>query len=281
MKRLVSVCAMLCLAASCTDQQAREGNNAGSAPLAADGTQAPADPAQPTPAPSGDDVKPGGARSVAEETDDFVFEYSYPAQAGAIPELASLLDRRVERARASLTQQAAEGRAAARDNGFPYNKYSSGMEWRVVADLPQWLSMSGQFSSYTGGAHGIYGLESLVWNKEAAEAVDAIELFTSPQALGEALGTRFCEGLDRLRAERREEPIDSDEYGFNACPSIDELTVLVGSGNGRTFNRMTLYAGPYVAGPYAEGAYEVNLDLDEAILNAVKPEYRESFSAPR
>jgi len=282
MKRLVSVCVALCLAASsCTDQQAEEGDAAGSAPLAADGTQAPDGAAQPTRAPSDAESPAGGARTVTEETDDFVFEYAYPVQAGAIPELAALLDRRLERARASLTRQAAEGRAAARDNGFPYNKYSSGMEWRLVADLTGWLSLSGRFNSYTGGAHGIYGVESMVWDKEAGRALRAVDLFTSPQALSEALGDRFCEGLDRLRAERREEPVEGDEYGFNACPSVDELTVLVGSENARTFNRMTLYAGPYVAGPYAEGAYEINLDVDEAVLAAVKTEYRDSFSARR
>jgi hypothetical protein len=55
--------------------------------------------------------------------------------------------------------------------------------------------------------------------------------------------------------------------------------VLVGSSNRRTFNRLTLYAGPYVAGPYAEGAYEIDINIDRAILAAVKPEYREAFSA--
>ena len=110
--------------------------------------------------------------------------------------------------------------------------------------------------------------------------MDAIALFVSPASLEEALGDRFCEGLDRERARRRGAPVaeGSDEM-FDKCPGIDELEVLVGSSNRRTFNRLTLYAGPYVAGPYAEGAYKVDLNVDRAVLDAVKPEFRTAFTA--
>ena len=82
------------------------------------------------------------------------------------------------------------------------------------------------------------------------------------------------------REKRRGAPLEDDaENSFTDCPKIGELEILVGSSNRRTFNRLTVYAGPYVAGPYVEGAYEVNLNVDGAILAAVKPEYREAFSA--
>ncbi len=118
-----------------------------------------------------------------------------------------------------------------------------------------------------------------MWDKENEKAMDAIELFTSPAALEKALGDRFCDGLNRERAKRRGTPVKkgSDDE-FDKCPGIGDLTVLVGSSNGRTFNRLTLYAGPYVAGPYAEGAYEVNLNVDRAVLAAVRPEFRSAFS---
>lgn len=221
-----------------------------------------------------------GARSVAEETDDFLFKFSYPAEAGRIPELAELLDDRLDQRRAELAAESSEAREDAREEGFPYNKHSYTSEWKVVAELPQWLSLSAAIATYTGGAHGNYTIESLVWNKEAGSAMDAIELFSSPAALEEALGERFCEGLDRERARRRGAPVpeDSGEM-FDRCPGIQDLEVLVGSSNGRTFDRLTLYAGPYVAGPYAEGAYQVNLPVNRAILAAVKPEYRAAFSA--
>ncbi len=221
-----------------------------------------------------------GARSVAEETDDFLFEYSYPDDAGRIVELASLLDIQLEQRREELASESAAARREARQDGFPYNKHSYTAEWKVVADLPGWLSLSADVATYSGGAHGNYTVESLVWDKENERSMKAIALFTSPAALEEALGDRFCEALDRQRAERREEPVpEESDNPFDQCPDIKELEILVGSSNRRTFNRLTVYAGPYVAGPYAEGAYEVDLNVDAEILAALKPEYREAFSA--
>jgi hypothetical protein len=236
--------------------------------------------ATPTPTATASAASSNGARSIAEDTDDFLFEYSYPAEAGRIVELASLLDIQLEQRREELASESASARREARQDGFPYNKHSYTAEWKVVAEIPGWLSLSADVATYSGGAHGNYTVESLLWDKNNEQSMPAIELFTSPAVLEEAFGDRFCEALDRQRAERREEPgpEDSDSQ-FDQCPRIDELEILLGSSNGRSFNRLTVYAGPYVAGPYAEGAYEVDLDVDRAILAAVKPAYREAFSA--
>lgn len=221
-----------------------------------------------------------GARSVAEETDDFLFEYAYPAEAGRIPKLRALLDRWLDERRQELGVESVEARREARGEGFPYNKHSYTAEWKVIADLPDWLSLSVDIATYTGGAHGNYHTESLVWDKKAGKAMDAIRLFTSPDALEDALGERFCDALNAQREERRDEPVEPDsDDSFDQCPGIDELEVLVGSSNRRTFNRLTVYAGPYVAGPYVEGEYEVDLPVDARILAAVKPEYRAAFTA--
>jgi len=279
MVRLVAVLAGAAVLAGCN----------GGAEEAGEPVEIPAPAQSEVIAPEGEPTPPAlaergsdGARTVSEETDDFLLEYSYPAQAGRIPELGALLDARLEEQRSELARTAAEARRDARSDGFPYNKHSYSAEWKVVADLPRWLSLSNEFSTYSGGAHGNFGLESLVWDKEQAEAMEAIALFTSPAALEEALGDRFCEGLDEERAKKRgpveeEQPQEVGGTTFTDCPKISELTVLVGAGGGRRFDRLTLYAGPYVAGPYVEGAYEVNLRVDAAVLEAVKPEYRESF----
>jgi len=282
MLRLVSVLAGAAALAACN----------GTADVAEEPAETPTPTQSESPAPPPGEPSPSplaerssnGARSVVEETDDFLFEYAYPAEAGRIPKLAALLDERLEEQRGELGQTAAEARRQARSDGFPYNKHSYSADWKIVADLPRWLSLSNAFTTYSGGAHGMYGLQSLVWDKEQEEAMHAISLFSSPAALEQSLGDRFCEELDRMRAERRGAPEEDqpEEIGgttFTDCPDIGELTVLVGSGGKRRFDRLTLYAGPYVAGPYAEGAYEVNLRVDKDVLEAVKPEYRESFAS--
>jgi len=265
--------AILALALAGTVTACDLGGGGGSGPAPTDTPTATASPSATATATS------NGARTVSEETDDFLFEYSYPAEVGEIPELAALLDARLAKQRAELARDAESARREARANGFPYNKHSFSSEWQVVASIPGWLSLSESIATYTGGAHGNTTLNSLVWDKEAGKAMDAIALFTSPAALEEALGDRFCDGLNRERAKRRGAPVpkDSDDQ-FDQCPGIDELEVLVGSSNRRTFNRLTIYAGPYVAGPYVEGSYEVDLNIDRAILAAVRPEFREAFS---
>lgn len=244
--------------------------------------EAPAPDPVPTPTASASAIATAepanGARTVAEETDDFLFEYSYPAEAGNVAELAALLDARLVRVRAGLARDAAEGREAARDNGFPFNKYSTGIAWSVVADTPRFLSLSASITSYTGGAHGNAGFDALVWDREANAAVEPAAFFTSTAALEEAIGTRLCDLLNRERAARRgAEGIDGEL--FNDCVPLADTTILLGSTNRRVFNRIGVLMGPYVAGPYAEGSYEFTVPVDAAVLEAVKDDYRSAFAA--
>jgi Deacetylase PdaC len=221
---------------------------------------------------------PSGARSVVEETDDFEFEYAYPAEAGNVPELAALLDARLTRTRAGLVRDSAAARQEARDSGFPFNAYSTGVAWAVVADTPRFLSLSASITSYSGGAHGNMGFDALVWDKEAARALDPAQLFSSPEALEQAIGTALCDQLQRERAARRgQEP--TGEGTFEECVPLADTTLLLGSSNHRAFNRIGVVIGPYVAGPYAEGSYEFTIPVDAEVLAAVREEYRPAFAS--
>ena len=223
-----------------------------------------------------------GARSVEEETDDFRFEYAYPAEAGNVPELARVLDARLERLRVQLAEQSAQGRADARGNGFPFNKYSMQITWSVVADTPRFLSLSAETSSYTGGAHGNYGFDSMVWDKEGKQVLLPAEFFTSLSALEAVLGESLCQMLDAERAKRRGEEAESMAEGpFGECVALSDTTLLLGSSNGRAFNRLGVMIGPYVAGPYAEGSWEFTLPVTAEVLATVKPEYRDAFAVRR
>lgn len=210
------------------------------------------------------------------------FSYQWPAAVTAQPALARLLraerDRLLAQEKVEWTDVLAESPldcAACRNRSYA-------MEWKVVAETPGFLSLSGDFSTYTGGAHGMYGRRSLVWDKAAGRALDAVALFKSPQALETALGRRLCAALDTEREKRRGEPVRPDapdEFatGFDSCQKVEDATVLVGSSNGRAFDRIGIWFGPYVAGPYAEGAYELNFPVDVAVLKAVKPQYARAF----
>ena len=169
--------------------------------------------------------------------------------------------------------QARAAEADAKEMGFPYHPYAEGTEWKVVADTPRFLSLSAAFYTYTGGAHPNHGSSALVWDRETGNGLKPIAMFASLEALSEAVAQDYCTALNRQRAERNGEPIGSGGGMFSQCPEIGELTVLLGSSSGKSFDRIGLIADPYVAGSYAEGTYEVTLPVNAAILAVVRPEY--------
>lgn len=246
-----------------------------------DPQETPEPPEPPTPPGATASVAIGGARQVVEETDTFLFEFSYPLEAGQIPGLAEWLDAQLDRRRQALASRAAEGRDDARDNGFPFNQYSSGTAWEVVADTPGWLSLSANLDSYEGGAHPNYSFDAIVWDKTGERTLEPIAFFTSPAALDRVLGDRLCEALNAERAVRRGAPVpENSSDSFDTCVKPDETNLLLGSSDGRAFDRIGIQIAPYLAGPYAEGSYEFTFDVDAELLGIVRPEYREAFATP-
>ena len=216
-----------------------------------------------------------------ENGDTRAFAYSWPAAASALPALAERLQAERDE---QLAEQKDEWQSAREDSPADcVSCRNRGFEkkWLVVADLPDWLSLSADLYLYTGGAHGIYGKSSLVWDKSAGRGMAGMELFNSPVDLEQALGAKLCSALNEARAERRGGPIVQDGEWPNDCPGLDEASILVGSSNGKTFDRIAVYFGPYVAGPYAEGDYELDFPVTASIIDAVKPEYAGAFSVKR
>ena len=220
----------------------------------------------------------GGASKVEESTDLYEFDYSYPAEAGRIPALKAWLDTQRDKARAELIEDATAGRAEAKESGFEYHAYGSGRAWQQVTETPRFLSLSAQIYDYTGGAHPNHGYDSLLYDKQVGTRTAPLDLFASKAAFDAVIRQPFCALLDKERAKRRGEPVVRDRGMFDDCIKPSEQTVILGSSNGRTVDKVGVLVGPYAAGSYAEGDYEFTLPVTAALLRAVKPEYREAFS---
>lgn len=212
------------------------------------------------------------------KTDNYRFEYSYPAAAAAIPALAAWFDARRAALKAELDKDTAAFRKEAADGDFEFRPYDSTTAWKVVTDTPRLLSLSAETYVYTGGAHGSPGYDALVWDKAAGKRLVPTELFTSTDAIQRALGTAFCAEIDRQRQARRGAPVVRSDDPFDACPKVEEATLILGSSDRRAIDRVGLLVGPYVAGPYAEGTFEVTLPVTDALVAAVKPGYRDAFA---
>lgn len=220
----------------------------------------------------------GQARSVKEDNDRYEFEYAYPAAADAIPTLKAKLEADLAQQRAELVAEAKEGKDDAKQGGYDYHPHSRMLDWKVVTNLPNWLSLSTIVSTFEGGAHPNYVYDAILWDKAANLQRDALDLFTSKKALSAAIGPAFCDAIDRQRTKKRGEPIvrESGDMFTNCLDPVD-YTVILGSAGHRGFDRIGILVPPYEAGPYAEGSYEVTLPITAKVLALVKPEYRASF----
>lgn len=222
----------------------------------------------------------GAAAPAAEKTADYSFDYSYPQEAARIPALRAWLEADKARLRTQTARDAAQERVEARDGGYPFRPYDTQKTWKLVTDTPRFLSLSGDVYSYTGGAHGTPGSMGMLWDKAAGKSIAPKLVFSSLPAAQGVIGPAFCA---KLKAERRRRIGDAaaSDGMFATCPTLKDLTVLLGSSGGGRFNRIGLIADPYVAGSYAEGAYEVTLPVTRALIGAVKPEYRTAFAVGR
>lgn len=221
-------------------------------------------------------------RSETVDNDLYEFKYAWPAAAAAYPGLNDLLDRKLAAAQAEVAKGAKDEKQAAEQDGFPYRKHSSETDWKVVTRIPGWLSLSSDSYFYTGGAHGMSMSDAVLWDEKAGAARKVADLFTSEGALRSAIQSDFCNALDKERSKRRGAPVNrAGGEMFSEC--IDPLasTLILGSSNRETFDRIGVLIAPYEAGPYAEGAYEVTLPVSAALMRALKPQYRTSFSPGR
>lgn len=218
-------------------------------------------------------------RDEKDENDLYEFAYAYPDAAAAIPDLKALLDQRLDAAKADLISTAKSDRAEAAKDGFPYHAHSFQAGWKVVTNLPDFLSLSSDIYTYSGGAHGMSAFDTLVWDRRTGEARDPQAFFASKDALRNAIQPAFCDALDKQREKKRGEPVQRGSgQMFTECIDPVASTLILGSANGRTFDRIGILVGPYEAGPYAEGPYEVTLPVTARVIAAVKPQYKGSFS---
>lgn len=231
----------------------------------------------PGPPPASPPARPFKAEA---KTDVLEFSYAWPAEAAAVPAIAARLNDEMDRSKTDALKLADEDRKSAKANGYPFHAHSLQTEWTTHAATPRLLSLLGQFHVYTGGAHGMTGYNPLLWDRTTGQEVAFATMLTSPGALKQASDRRFCDALDAARAEKRGAPVvRSGQDDFTACPDMMKQTIVPESKDGKTIDTLNIVIGPYEAGPYAEGSYDIPLPVNAAMLQAIRPDYREAFSA--
>ncbi|WP_242127849.1 DUF4163 domain-containing protein [Sphingobium sp. Sx8-8] len=217
-----------------------------------------------------------------EKTDLLEFAFSYPAQAAQIPALVEKFDKQLTVSKADALKMAREDQKAAKAADFPFHAHSLETHWTVAADTPRFLALKSESYVYTGGAHGMTGYDALLWDKERKRETAFGATMTSRAAFAAAIRDRFCEALDRARAEKRGAPVKrSNDDDFTKCIDPMQQVLVPTSRDGKLIDRVTVIIGPYSAGPYAEGSYDIALPVDAAMRKAIKTEYQNAFIDPR
>lgn len=221
---------------------------------------------------------PSRAFSVKDDTALLEFSYAYPAQAAAIPALVDKFGKAMTAGKADALKMAKNDSASAKASGFPFHAHNLGTTWSVSADTPRFLALQSETYVFTGGAHGMTGYDSLLWDKARDRETSVKAVMTSPQAFGAAIQDRFCAELDRQRAEKRGAPVVRGDDEFTQCIDPMEQVLTLTSKDGKLIEGVTVIVGPYSAGPYAEGSYDVALPVDAAMRKAIKTEYQDGFA---
>lgn len=215
----------------------------------------------------------------------YSYEYAWSKEAKAIPALGRKLRAQAAKDGKTFASEASEQKADSDKDGgwFPEAGYQSTWFYETAGQSAALLSLSGQWYSFTGGAHGNYGALTLLWDRRANKGVEFDSLFLKVNELAR-IHPQMCAALNAERAKKREgDPkvesgYDSIDQAFNGCPKMEEMTLWPADGDkDGKFDRLDVSIDPYVAGPYSEGSYEFSLPVSKRLIASLKPAYRASF----
>ena len=263
------------LLAGCGGGGAGDGGNQAAVPQPPTNAAAPAATPSPTPTPA-------EAVSIKASDPGLSFTYGWPAAAAAIPELDQWLRGNADHLRREAAARARNDIAEARKSGYDMHDHSYEETWSVVADAPRLLVLQSEGYVFTGGAHGMPVVTTLFWDKQARRRLGPTDLFDTAR-LYATIGPAFCKALDDERAKRRGAPVDRKAPGeiadFVSCVDpAKQILLPVARRGGGALDTVRLVIMPYEAGPYAEGIYQLDLPVTDAVMAAVKPDWRAAFS---
>ena len=217
--------------------------------------------------------------AVEEKTDLIEFDFSWPAEAAAIPELVQRFRTEMEKARKGVLAGAEEEKARREKEGMEYVPFMSSTVYESAGESPRLLSLRLDAGGYEGGAHGNFGVGALLWDRKAKREIEFADLFVQPANRDRLLTQGWCDALNKAREEKRGEPVGGGGL-FDDCPGLDDIAAIPADADkdGR-FDTLLLVASPYVAGPWVEGAYEIELRVTPDLIAGLTAEFQPSFEA--
>ncbi len=245
-----------------------------------------ATPAAPVEAPATQPPAVTELKDVIENTPSYVIGISYPPAASKYPGLAAELASYSEHAKAELLKAVSE-----LGNDKPTAPYELSLAYDVLVDTPAVVAVSGDGSSYTGGAHGQPLVARFVWLPQQQHLLKAEDLVASAkgwQALSDYAGDKLLEQAT-VRAQGEDlSPEEQQAQVRNLSKMIDEGTapdpvnfsqfqpVLDAAGK---ISAVRFVFPPYQVGPYSDGTQTVDVPA-AVLLPHVAADYQGLFAHP-
>jgi hypothetical protein len=221
---------------------------------------------------------PADTVCIMRDTDKYSFRFTYPMAAARIGGLDGILRERATEAEASL--------AAAADAGGHDGRLSFESHYRLDAELPEIVALSGTTSGRDGP-----GRTALLFDPRDHEPLRLINLFhaetfdnfffwSRPRGIRAAQAS-FCHALNETVRARRAE-LQLRELDI-ACPDVEDQPVTtICNGRGRIL-ALRAYVTPEdtrAVDPDAPQPYIVDFDMTAEMIGVMKERYRVAFGLP-
>ena len=194
------------------------------------------------------------------KTSDADFSYSWSSEVAAVPALVKRFTEDMRKQKAATVTGGKDFNAMRKRMGDGPAGYLHSTDISTAGQSPRLLSLEIAVASYSGGAHGNYGYDSILWDRRLNREIRFDDLFLRPAGFASLTRASYCKALDAERRKRREgEKLEGD---FAQCPKYSELSIApVDEEKDGRFETIRFVAAPYTAGPFSEGDYALELPV--------------------
>ncbi len=157
------------------------------------------------------------------------------------------------------------------------NNLESQADWKIESQTGRLIVLLSSNYVYSGGAHGMFWSDAILWDKVKQAEVTLLDLFADSEDAKKAILPAYCAMLDAERLGMRGEPTPGDDL-FGECVDPFEHGIAYPANlGGNGYSRIAFALPPYSAGPYVEGEYAFDIAAPSHITDKLKPEYKDMF----
>lgn len=208
-----------------------------------------------------------------------IFAATFPAAPANDPVIVDLR-KDAERYLISLKANARADFDRAKKAGQNPRPWDVRVRWRYTAKAGDIVSLLGEVSEYTGGAHPNQRFDTHIARASGGE-IAFNDMLIAQRSPSPATVIAICEALKAAKVEKIKSATILDEPIVCIGPSANAKTeeariVLAPSNELKKFGGLYAYYEPYAVGAYAEGPYVLTIQ-QEIFAEDLRPEFKPLF----